>query len=166
MFSIIGCSDGFAIGISNYSLRDNTGMKYPGFARRLNELLIDAKGHMSQAEAGKYLGVSQPTYHSWINGEAMPGMPKAIEIASKLNCCVEYLLTGNGPKRFTVDIEDETHKRILTALRAVEVAIARHGGEDAKNNRQALYRFALDRAMVGDVTEEQLAAFIQFMSSD
>ncbi len=136
-------------------------MKYREFAERLKAQLIEKLGEFTQQEAGKLLGVSQPTINSWLNGEAMPGMPKAIATAKKLDCCVEYLLTGNGPKQYTIDLTDETHSRILQALKLAKATIENDGSLEAKKYEVDLYRLAVDRAMVGEVSEGQLSVFLQ-----
>lgn len=163
MVTIIGDSDMYAIGVYDFYLRDNDRMKYPEFASRLKNLIREKKGDLSQLEAAKWLGVSQPTINSWLNGEAMPGMPKAIDICGKLECCVEYLLTGNGPKRFVVDMTDEKHIKILQALKSAKAAIDYDGSEEAKKHEDDLYKFAVDRAIGGDVTDSQLKAFLDVL---
>lgn len=162
---IIGVSDMCAIGFCDFYISDNAKMKYPDFAERLQKLIEDKKRGITQTEAAKWLGVSQPTINSWLQGEAMPGMPKAIQVCKKLDCCVEYLLTGNGPKRFAVDLTDEKHIKILQALKSAKAAIEDDGNEEAKQNEDFLYRFAIDRAMVGEVTDSQLAAFLSALVS-
>lgn len=155
----------YAIAICDYYLSDNAAMKYPEFADRLQKLIHEKKGESTQTETAKWFGVSQPTINSWLQGEAMPGMPKAIAICRKLDCCVEYLLTGKGPKRFAVDLNDEKHLKILQALKSAKAAIEHDGSEEAKDNEDALYKFAMDRAMVGEVTDSQLAAFLSVLVS-
>lgn len=46
---------------------------------------------------GRYLGVGTTMAWNYVNGEKLPSMEKAIEIALKLDVCVEWLLTGRGP---------------------------------------------------------------------
>lgn len=166
MVTIIWDSDMYAIGDSDFYLRDNNRMKYPEFANRLKQLIKEKKGDLSQLETAKWLGVSQPTVNSWLQGEAMPGMPKAIDICGKLDCCVEYLLTGNGPKRFLVDLTDEKHIKILQALKSAKAAIEHDGSNEAMENEDALYRFAVDRSIGGGVvTDSQLKAFLSVLVS-
>jgi hypothetical protein len=154
-----------AIGIYDFYLRDNCPMKYPEFSNRLKQLIKDKKGDLSQLEVAKWLGVSQPTINSWLQGEAMPGMPKSIECCNKLDCCVEYFLTGKGPKRFVVDLTDDKHLRILQALKSAKAAIEYDGSEEAKKNEDALYRFAIDRVFDGNLTDSQLKAFLSVLVS-
>lgn len=140
-------------------------MKYPEFPKRFLALVLEQKTNPSQAEIGKWLGVSQPTINSWLAGEALPGMNKATDVALKLNCCVEYLLTGRGPKRPGVDLTDETHRRIMQALVSAKAAIDHDGSQIAKDRSNELYRFAVDMALSGRVSDEHLQAFIAVMSA-
>lgn len=52
----------------------------------------------SQKEMAKALGVSEGMFTSYKNGEKLPSMAKAIEIAEKTGVTVEWLLTGRGAK--------------------------------------------------------------------
>lgn len=155
-----------AIGVCDFYLRDNCRMKYPEFANRLRQLIREKKGDLSQLQTAKWLKVSQPTINSWLQGEAMPGMTKAIEVCGKLDCCVEYFLTGNGPKRFDIDLTDEKHIKILQALKSAKAAIEQDGSKKAKDNEHVLYRFAVDLSIgEGIVTESQLKAFLTALVS-
>lgn len=69
------------------------------FARRFRALCIEADFPTTQNELGKILGVSGTTAFNYLNGLKLPSMPRAIHFAKLLNVCVEYLLTGRGPKR-------------------------------------------------------------------
>lgn len=73
------------------------------FAERLNEALDDIgvppKGEGRQAAVGKRYGVSQHGARKWIEGEAMPELTRAIEIALDLGVTTEWLLSGRGEKR-------------------------------------------------------------------
>jgi DNA-binding XRE family transcriptional regulator len=44
------------------------------------------------------LKVSTTTVHDWMKGKKLPGMDSAIRLAMFFNVCVEWLLTGRGPK--------------------------------------------------------------------
>lgn len=71
------------------------------FSKRFQRL-INEKGWADQSreELGKRFGnVTAPAVTYWWNANRMPTMSQAIEIAIKLDCCVEWLLTGRGPMR-------------------------------------------------------------------
>ena len=78
----------------------NALMKYPEYAARFKRSWKESKTPVkTQKELAKLLGVAQATVSDWINGEKLPSMDTAIEISKKLDCCVVWLLTGNGLKR-------------------------------------------------------------------
>lgn len=68
------------------------------FGQRFQQACRDAGLPKSQNDLGKVLGVSGATISNYRNGEKLPSMPRAIEIATKTGVCVEWLLTGRGPK--------------------------------------------------------------------
>lgn len=74
-------------------------MKYSEFAARFREACKEADAPETQEKLGKFLGVSGAMAWYYRNGEKLPGMNTAIHIAMKLSVCVEWLLTGRGPKR-------------------------------------------------------------------
>lgn len=88
------------------------GMGHPGFSERLREACRDAKAPDTMDALGRYLGVSKSMAWNYWAGEKLPSMEKAIEIASKLGVCVEWLLTGRGskmpskPPEEVIDISD------------------------------------------------------------
>lgn len=51
-----------------------------------------------QKELAAWLEVSQPTVSDYKNAKLLPSMDKAIQMAEKLGCNVEWLLTGRGEK--------------------------------------------------------------------
>jgi DNA-binding XRE family transcriptional regulator len=61
-------------------------------------MLIESNAPTKQGELAKWLGVSQPTISDYRNGVIHPKIERAVEIAEKLGCCVEWLLTGRGDK--------------------------------------------------------------------
>lgn len=77
------------------------------FGRRLDRLIDESayKGE-SQRKLGKRFDVSGPTVNEWLKGKKMPGIETAIRVALTLDVCVEYLLTGRGPKRPGASDED------------------------------------------------------------
>lgn len=73
-------------------------MKNLGFPERLREACTDAGLATTQPALARAFDLSTTTIWYYLNGEKLPSMAKAIEISSKLGVCVEWLLTGNGPK--------------------------------------------------------------------
>lgn len=47
----------------------------------------------------RLFGVSSATVNDWRHGKKCPTMKNALDIAIKLNVCVEWILTGRGPKK-------------------------------------------------------------------
>ena len=74
-------------------------MKYKDFSERLREACQDAGLAVTQPALARAFHLSTTTVWKYINGEMLPSMATAVEIASKLGVCVEWLLTGRGPKR-------------------------------------------------------------------
>ena len=80
------------------------------FGKRLEELIETS--HLSglgQNVIAKKFKVSEPMITHYKRGEKIPSMGTAIRIAKELGCCVEYLLTGRGPRRIT-EIPEEQDK--------------------------------------------------------
>jgi SOS-response transcriptional repressor LexA len=71
-------------------------MKYPEFAQRFREAVRHAGASSTQKELGAFLGVSGTMAWYYLNGEKMPGMPRAIKMAARLGVNVDWLLTGRG----------------------------------------------------------------------
>lgn len=71
---------------------------------RLNEALEEAGytkdkyKNLTETLANKF-DVKHATISDWRNGKKCPTMRNAIDIAKKLDICVEWLLTGRGHKR-------------------------------------------------------------------
>jgi Helix-turn-helix len=74
---------------------------HDGFVKRLSEVLTE----QGREERGrpKYVadicGVKKQSGQKWLAGISLPTMDHAIQIAEKLGVCVEWLLTGRGPKK-------------------------------------------------------------------
>lgn len=54
----------------------------------------DAK--LTQAQVGKYFGISDSAVCQWETGETMPETRRLLEIANLYNCKVDDLLRDNG----------------------------------------------------------------------
>ena len=53
----------------------------------------------TQKECAALLGITQPSVWEWASSSGSPSIENAITLGSKLNVCVEWVLTGKGPKR-------------------------------------------------------------------
>ena len=111
------------------------------FGNRLQRLINEAGlSHLTGDELGKRFGVSGPMLTYYRQGDKLPAMRTAIRMAVALNCCVEYLLTGRGPKHPGIpdddgideppwrDLPPGARHHFAEALRAIADA----GGEYAK----------------------------------
>ena len=72
-------------------------MENKNFAKRLNELKNE-KGIKSQKDLAAWLGVSTSIMSEWIRAEKIPSHERAINIANKFGCSIEWLMTGKGNK--------------------------------------------------------------------
>ena len=68
------------------------------FSARFRQALKESDLPQTQVELGKYFGLSGTMIWFYLNGEKLPSMKNAIAIARRLGVCVEWLLTGRGPK--------------------------------------------------------------------
>jgi len=101
----------YFVAVDNPSMRQIpiTG-PHRGFAERLREALQEARPEpikISQPTVGKFAGVSPITARNWLTGQKLPGMAKAVALSESLGVCVEWLLTGRGPKRPQTALEGE-----------------------------------------------------------
>ena len=69
------------------------------FGARFKRLAREAGYATTQAEIARVLSCSKTTAWNYLNGDKLPAMDNAVKVAEVLGCCVEYLLTGRGPKR-------------------------------------------------------------------
>ena len=77
------------------------------FGSRLQMLINESSfADMTQAEIAKRFKVSPPMVTHYKDGVKLPSMETAIRMAHQLECCVEFLLTGRGPKHPGVPDED------------------------------------------------------------
>jgi hypothetical protein len=85
------------------------------FAGRLHEALAD-QGREERGRAA-YLAkigrVSSTAAGKWLSGESLPGMENVVLVATELGVCVEWLLTGRGPKK-------PPSPRVVTLMNTVE----------------------------------------------
>ena len=103
MNQIIGYLDNKSIGYLDTFLPDNVDVnipnKYPEFSRRLIQIWKDCDvAPKNQTQLSKWLGFAQPTVNNWINGNALPGLETAVNLANKFGCNPIWLITGKGNK--------------------------------------------------------------------
>jgi transcriptional regulator with XRE-family HTH domain len=79
------------------------------FARRFRNACREAGLPGTQKELGKAIGVSGPMVFYYQHGEKKPSIDKAVAICDKLGVCVEWLLTGKGPKH-PADLEHDARE--------------------------------------------------------
>jgi len=81
------------------------------FWRRLVEM-IGKEVTVKQKEVAIYFGVGQSAVTKWKTGKDTPSLPRAVEMATYHGVCVEWLLTGRGPK-YPGDTPDAELSRLL-----------------------------------------------------
>ena len=82
------------------------------FWHRLVEMVGPEFPHNNQTAVGKLFGIGQSMVTRWKTGKDTPALPRAIKIATDYGVCVEWLLTGRGPKR-PHDTQDPELARLL-----------------------------------------------------
>lgn len=65
---------------------------------RLKEAMTEAGKGKTQQDLADLVGITQPSVAEWNRADGGPSLPTAIDLAEKLNTCVEWILTGRGPK--------------------------------------------------------------------
>ncbi len=53
----------------------------------------------TQKDCASLIGVKQPSVWEWASQHGSPSMENSIKLGEKLGVCVEWILTGRGPKR-------------------------------------------------------------------
>ena len=77
----------------------NIQSKYPEFSNRLNQVWKECvEAPSNQTHLSKWLGFAQPTVNNWINGNALPGLETAVNLANRFGCNPIWLITGKGNK--------------------------------------------------------------------
>ncbi len=95
-------------------------MKYKEFGGRFAEACREAlpKLPTTNEELAKIFKVSAPMITYWRKGEKLPSMEKAQTIARVCGVCVEWLLTGRGPK-----YPEISNKQVSRAASLVQQAL-------------------------------------------
>ncbi len=94
-------------------------MRDSGFAERFKQAVCHAGVEDTQEALGKLLGVSSVTIWSYRNGDKLPRMKKAAEIAQALGVNVNWLMTGSGAM-VNVDQLSEAERELLRIYRSAE----------------------------------------------
>lgn len=71
---------------------------FPDFAERFVAVCRDANLPAQNEPLGRQFDVSGPMVSYYRTGKKLPSMETALLIARKTGVCVEWLLTGRGPK--------------------------------------------------------------------
>jgi transcriptional regulator with XRE-family HTH domain len=110
------------------------------FSDRLNQLCdkaqIPPKGKNRQTIVAKRFGVSQKGARKWLEGEGLPTLEKAIEIAEEFGVAVTWLLQGrDGAPSTRIELHSSTgpmQSRLLKALDAMTPAQVDQTVKDAE----------------------------------
>lgn len=101
MLAIINASYEKSITHSYYDGVQNQGMNaapFADFARRFIAACREARLPTQQDQLGRLFAVSAPMISYYSTGKKLPSMETALHIAQKTGVCVEWLLTGRGPR--------------------------------------------------------------------
>ena len=112
---------------------------YNDFAERFKSILDHSplKG-MKKKDIAKRLEISAPMVTMLSKGERLPAMDLACRIAEETGYCVEYVLTGRGPKhpgclegddeltRILASMTAEAKQHVIRAIHALGDKIARY----------------------------------------
>lgn len=131
------------------------------FSERLNSALdqigVPPKGRGRQGRVAKMFDVSQKGARKWLEGEAIPKTSRLREMAEKLGVSTEWLLTGDGPKRYPDAGAVESNKMDPAVADHHEVLsiIAELMGDASPRSRQVLIGL-VEAAERGELSEDDL----------
>lgn len=89
---------------------------HPDFMERFTTACREAGLPLKQDELGPAIGVTGGMAWNYLRGMKLPSMERAIIIAEKTNVCVEWLMTGRGPKYPNVVLTIEHPDDIATLI--------------------------------------------------
>lgn len=100
-----------------------------GFRDRLINACNDAgiNPRTRQSQVAEWFGMSPNAALKWFHGTGWPAIETAVGLANRLGVCVDWLLTGRGPKRPGDPISDE---RYLASIVNTIDALHRNGCGD------------------------------------
>lgn len=135
MLASISNSNNFATSQSDiFFAHTQTMTRYNEFAQRFNALVHQCEAApKTQTKLAKWLNVSQSFISQMKSGEKLPSMDKAITIAEKLGCTVQYLLTGYIQK---MDIDDGVIEGEIVIRQLPDISEA--ANHTHQNNRPTL----------------------------
>jgi phage repressor protein C with HTH and peptisase S24 domain len=85
-------------------LPDEDGTGVPSFREELGTRLRELEsGFVNREEAAKAAGVAKSTLQRWIEGKSDPSFEGLVRLASAAGVSIEWLATGGGRKKLTVD---------------------------------------------------------------
>jgi hypothetical protein len=82
------------------------------FAARFQELCQEQNLPWKQEAIAKFIRKSGATAWGYMHGSKLPSIPTARDLAARFGCCVEWLLTGEGPKRPWHDFDEAVQDAI------------------------------------------------------
>ncbi|MDT2770989.1 helix-turn-helix transcriptional regulator [Enterococcus pseudoavium] len=101
------------------------------FGERLKELR-KSKGHLTQVDMAKYLGVAKTTYASYEQGKRTPDIDLQNKIADYFGVTLDYL-HGRESKQNSVNIEKE-----ITVEQALKSVMSSDGKPLTDHDREVL----------------------------
>ncbi len=109
------------------------------FSARLNEICdemsVPPKGQARQTTLARIFNVTQKGARKWLEGEGYPALDMARRIAVWSNVCIEWLLSGRGPKRIgeypVSGIQNGQQSASTHAASPDECVVAKYNSADA-----------------------------------
>lgn len=118
--------------------------RYESFATRMRQAIAASRyAKSTQKELGTaFGGISDVAVNYYLNGKKMPSMDTALVICERLDVCVEWLLTGRGPRtphdiERLIDTAGLTPSQVL-ALRAAIDALRTIDDQSAPDKSDSL----------------------------
>ncbi|MFT5117443.1 MAG: transcriptional regulator with XRE-family HTH domain [Kiritimatiellia bacterium] len=97
-------------------------MKHPKFAARFTQAVALSGVESTQKALGKLLGVSEVMIWSYRNGEKLPRMAMALNMAEEFGVSIDWLLQGTGDP-INLAIAEKSAKYKVKRLRKSTQAI-------------------------------------------
>lgn len=127
------------------------------FATRLHELCDDMQLPPERGRQSRLAAIFRVTPNAarkWLNGEGMPELETAIEIANWADANVTWLLQGTGPKR-----GDRVDTKALVLNEAIE-ALPAEAGQQVMD----FIKYKIERAD-GPISGERLARYMTMLDA-